>query len=170
MQARRLFLASLPLALAACYPRQPVAPPPAPPPPPPPPPTLTIRVEDEARTGLRRAERLFDEGVALGRQSRWAEAADRYRLAAEASPNDPRYPLALSDALLAQGMEWEAADAMLAGIRVEEGLPNPNHRVLAVDYERLILLLTRLNRLDEARTAQERQAYHRRLRDANTPS
>ena len=47
--------------------------------------------------------------------------------------------------------------------------PNPNHRVLAVDYDRLIAMLTRLNRLDEARSAQERQAFHRRLRDAEVP-
>jgi tetratricopeptide (TPR) repeat protein len=166
MQARRFFLALLPLALAACYPRQPVAPPPAPPPPPAAP---TITAEEAARLRRQRAERFFDEGVSLGRQSRWAEAADRYRLAAEANPDDPRYPLALAEALLSQGREWEAADALLAGIRVEEARANPNHRVLAVDYERLIRLLTRLNRLDEARLAQEQQSYHRRLRDANTP-
>jgi tetratricopeptide (TPR) repeat protein len=166
MQARRFLLALLPLALAACYPRQPVAPPP---PPPPPPRAPVVTAEDLARTQRQRAERFFEEGVSLGRQSRWAEAADRYRLAAEANPGEPRYPLALSDALLSQGREWEAADALLAGIRVEEGLANPNHRVLAVDYERLIRLLTRLNRLDEARTAQEQQNYHRRMRDAATP-
>lgn len=166
MQARKIVLALLPLALAACYPRQPVAPPP---PPPPPPPAPALTAEEQARMQRQRAERFFQEGVSLGRQSRWSEAADRYRLAAEAYPREPRYPLALSDALLAQGREWEAADALLAGIRVEEGLPNPNHRVLAVDYERLIRLLTRLNRLDEARTAQEQQNHHRRMRDANTP-
>jgi thioredoxin-like negative regulator of GroEL len=160
MQARRFFLALLPLALAACYPRQPVAPPPAPPPPPAP----TITAEEAARMRRQRAERFFAEGVSLGRQSRWSEAADRYRLAAEANPGDPRYPLALAEALLSQGREWEAADALLAGIRVEEARTNPNHRVLAVDYERLIRLLTRLNRL-----AQEQQSYHRRLRDAETP-
>jgi hypothetical protein len=38
-----------------------------------------------------------------------------------------------------------------------------------VDYERLIRLLTRLNRLDEARTARARQEHHRRLRDAAPP-
>ena len=166
MQARRFLLALFSLTLAACYPRQPVAPPPAPPPPPPAP---TLTEEDAARARLQRAERFFDEGVSLGRQSRWAEAADRYRLASEANPNEPRYPLALAEALLSQGRDWEAADALLAGIRVEERRQSPNHRVLAVDYERLIRLLTRLNRLDEARLAQEQQSYHRRLRDAATP-
>ena len=118
---------------------------------------------------MQRAQRAYDEGVRLGRQSRWAEAADRYRLAIESVPNEVRYHLALSDALLAQGREWEAADALLAGIRVEEGRPEPNHRVLAVDYDRLIAMLTRLNRLDEAREAQQRQAQHRRMRDAEVP-
>jgi tetratricopeptide (TPR) repeat protein len=166
MQARRFLLAALSLALAACYPRQPVAPPP---PPPPPPPVIVISAEEEARAQRIRAERLFEEGVSLGRQSRWAEAADRYRLAAEANPDDSRYPMALSQALLSQGREWEAADALQAAIRLDENAPSPNHRVLAVDYERLVALLTRLNRLDEARTAQERQSFHRRLRDAETP-
>ncbi len=165
MQARRIFLALLPLALAACTPRQPVVAPP----PPPPPPVLVISAEDEARARERRAERFFDEGVSLGRQSRWAEAADRYRLAAEANPDEARYPMALSNALLAQGREWEAADALLAAIRVEENARDPNHRVIAVDYDRLVTLLTRLNRLDEARAAQERLSHHRRMRDAAGP-
>lgn len=166
MQARSFFLALVPLALAACYPRQPVAPPP---PPPLPPPTLVIAPEEEARARLRRAERFFEEGVSLGRQSRWAEAAERYRLAAEANPDEARYPMALSNALLSQGREWEAADALQAAIRLEENSRNPNHRVLAVDYDRLVALFTRLNRLDEARSAQERQAHHRRMRDAAVP-
>jgi tetratricopeptide (TPR) repeat protein len=166
MQAPRFFLALLPLAAAACYPRQPVV---APPPPPPvAAPTIIIR-EEEERASARRAERLFEEGVALGRQSRWAEAADRYRLAAEADPDEARYPMALSNALLSQGREWEAADALQAAIRVAENAPNPNHRVLAVDYDRLVTLLTRLNRLDEARSAQARLAQHRRMRDAAVP-
>ena len=167
MQVRSVSLVLISLALAACYPRQPVAPPPAPPPPPPPPPAISPAEEAVAR--MQRAQRAYDEGVRLGRQSRWADAADRYRLAAEAMPNEPRYHLALSDALLAQGREWEAADALLAGIRAEENGPRPNHRVLAVDYERLIRLLTRLNRLDEAREAAAQQARHRRMRDAAVP-
>jgi tetratricopeptide (TPR) repeat protein len=166
MQVRSILLVLAPLALAACYPRQPVAPPPAPLPPPPP---ATLSPAEEAVLRMQRARRAYDEGVRLGRQSRWADAADRYRLAVESMPNEVRYHMALSDALLALGREWEAADALQAGIRVEEAGPNPNHRVLAVDYERLIGLLTRLNRLDEAREAAAHQARHRRLRDAAVP-
>ena len=165
MQVRSILLALAPLAVAACYPRQPVAPPPAPPPPPP----VVVSPAEEAVARLQRAQRAYDEGVRLGRQSRWAEAADRYRLAAESMPGEARYHMALSSALLAQGREWEAADALQAGIRAEEQGPNPNHRVLAVDYDRLIRLLTRLNRLDEARQASDAQARHRRLRDAAVP-
>ncbi len=164
MQVRSILLVLAPLAVAACYPRQPVAPPPLPPPPP-----AAISPAEEAVRRMQRAQRAYDEGVRLGRQSRWAEAADRYRLAAESVPSDARYHMALSTALLAQGREWEAADALQAAIRVEEQRPNPNHRVLAVDYDRLINLLTRLNRLDEARQAADRQARHRRLRDAAVP-
>jgi tetratricopeptide (TPR) repeat protein len=166
MQVRSIFLVLVPLALAACYPRQPVAPPPLPPPPPPP---AAVDPAQLAVQRMQRAQRAYDEGVRLGRQSRWAEAADRYRLAIEAVPNEVRYHMALSDALLSSGREWEAADALQAGIRAEESGPNPNHRVLAVDYDRLIRLLTRLNRLDEAREAAARQAQHRRLRDAAVP-
>lgn len=165
MQVRSILLVLAPLAVAACYPRQPVAPPPAPLPPPP----AAISPAEEAVQRMQRGRRLYDEGVRLGRQSRWAEAADRYRLAIDAIPNEVRYHLALSDALLALGREWEAADALQAGIRVEEARPTPNHRVLAVDYERLIGLLTRLNRLDETREAAAQQARHRRLRDAAVP-
>ncbi len=165
MLARRFSLALLSLPLAACYPRQPVAAPA-------PAPTIFIpasapQADDEA--GRARAERFFDEGVSLGRQSRWDEAAERYRLAAEADPGDSRYPMALSQALSAQGREWEAADALQAAITLDENVPAPNHRVLAVDYDRLIAMLTRLNRLDEARQAQQRQAHHRRMRDADVP-
>ncbi|HEU4882796.1 MAG TPA: hypothetical protein VFT45_11135 [Longimicrobium sp.] len=166
MQVRSILIVLAPLALAACYPRQPVAPPPAPPPAPP---AAAISPAEEAVQRMQRARRAYDEGVRLGRQSRWADAADRYRLAVENMPNEVRYHLALSDALLSMGREWEAADALQAGIRVEENGPNPNHRVLAVDYERLIALLTRLNRLDEAREASIQQARHRRLRDAAVP-
>lgn len=165
MQVRSILLVLAPLALAACYPRQPVAPPPAPLPPPAP----VVSPAEEAVQRMQRARRAYDEGVRLGRQSRWADAVDRYQLAVESMPNEVRYHLALSDALLALGREWEAADALQAGIRVEEQGPNPNHRVLAVDYERLIGLLTRLNRLDEAREAAAHQARHRRLRDAAVP-
>jgi hypothetical protein len=37
--------------------------------------------------------------------------------------------------------------------------------VLVVDYDRLIELLERVNRLDEARSARVRQDEHRRRRD-----
>lgn len=164
MQVRSILLVLAPLALAACYPRQPV-----PAPAPVPPPVPAISPAEEAVQRMQRARRAYDEGVRLGRQSRWADAADRYRLAVESMPNEVRYHLALSDALLALGREWEAADALQAGIRAEEAGPNPNHRVLSVDYERLIGLFTRLNRLDEAREAAAHQARHRRLRDAAVP-
>jgi tetratricopeptide (TPR) repeat protein len=165
MQVRSILLAVAPLVLAACYPRQPVAPPPAPPPPP----VVVADPAAEAVERMQRARRAYDEGVRLARQSRWEDASDRYRLAIQLMPNEVRYHLALSDALLSMGREWEAADALQAGIRVEEAGPNPNHRVLAVDYERLIGMLTRLNRLDEAREAAAQQARHRRLRDAAVP-
>jgi tetratricopeptide (TPR) repeat protein len=165
MQVRSILLVLAPLVVAACYPRQPVAPPPAPPPPPP----VAASPAEEAVLRMQRAQRAYDEGVRLGRQSRWAEAVDRYRLAAESMPGESRYHMALSSAYLSMGREWEAADALQAGIRADEQVPNPNHRVLAVDYDRLIRLLTRLNRLDEARVAAEAQARHRRLRDAAIP-
>lgn len=157
----RWTLAVLLLALGACQPRMPAAAAPLPEPAVIEPPPLEGMLER-----LERARRLFDEGVLLGRQSRWRDAADRYRLAAEADPADPRYPMALADALAADGRDSEAADALAAAIRLEEGAPRPNHRVLYVDYERLVRLLTRTGRLDEARAARARQEEHRRLRDA----
>lgn len=158
----RAAAAALPLfALAACQPRAPLAPVP-----PPAPVVVEAPAPEEALLErLARARRLFDEGVGLGRQSRWTEAAERYRLAAEADPDDARYALALAEAL-AWSERWsEAADALAAAIRVEEGASRPNHRVLYVDYERLQRWLTRAGRLDEARRARDRQEYHRRLRD-----
>lgn len=150
------------LALAACQPRAPLPAVPAPEPVP----AVEPAPEEALLQRLARARRLFDEGVSLGRQSRWDEAAERYRLAAEADPDDARYTLALADALSWSGRWSEAADALAAAIRTEEGAPRPNHRVLYVDYERLGRWLERANRLDEARSARERQEYHRRLRDA----
>ena len=76
MQVRSFLLVLVPLALAACYPRQPVAPPPLPPPPPPRP---AVSPAEEAVARMQRARRAYDEGVGLGRQSRWAEAADRFQ-------------------------------------------------------------------------------------------
>jgi tetratricopeptide (TPR) repeat protein len=122
--------------------------------------------EESAVERMLRARRFFDEAVLLGRQGRWREAESRYRTAAELDPGNPTYPLALADALLAQARDSEAADALWAGIRAEEALPAPNHRVLAVDYERLIQILVRVGRQDEARNARMRQVRHRELRDA----
>lgn len=150
--------------LAACTPRQPIAPPPpAPAPPPPPPPPSS---EEVARASEADARSAWVEGTQLGRQGRWADAEARYRVAVRAQPANPTYHMALASALLQLGRDSEAADAMLAGIRAEAALPAPNHRVLAVDYERLVQLLTRLGRLDEARAATERQRFHRMMRDA----
>lgn len=163
MQVRTTVLIPL-LVLAACTPRQP---PPAPAPVPVPAPAVTPEAEAFARS--LRAEAAFEQGIALGRQSRWNEAADAYRVSISQMPAEPRFHLALAEALLQGGREWESADALAAGIRAEEALPSPNHRVLAVDYERLIRLLTRLNRLDEARGAQDRQNQHRRARDQAPP-
>lgn len=163
MQVRTTVLIPL-LALAACTTRQP---PPAPAPAPVPAPVVTPEAEAFARS--MRAEAAFEQGIALGRQNRWNEAADAYRVSIAQMPTEPRFHLALAEALLQGGREWESADALAAGIRAEEALPAPNHRVLAVDYERLIRLLTRLNRLDEARAAQDRQNQHRRARDQAPP-
>lgn len=162
MQLRTALLVPLALLAAGCTPRQP---------PPAPRPTIFIPASpaDDAGARAERARVAWEEGIALGRQSRWAEAADAYRRATEAHPEEVRYHMALSEALLQGGREWEAADALLAGIRAEEALPQPNHRVLAVDYERLIRMLNRLNRLDEARAARARQDHHRRMRDAAPP-
>ncbi|HEU0013878.1 MAG TPA: hypothetical protein VFQ45_09345 [Longimicrobium sp.] len=164
---RARVLSLLLLALAACTPRP--APAPAPPPAPPPPAAAELDPELERIAREERARVLFGEGVALGRQGRWTDAADRYRRAAELHADSVTYHMALADALLNAGREWEAADALQAGIRVEEARPAPNHRVLAVDYERLLRLLTRLNRVDEARTARARMEHHRRMRDAESP-
>jgi predicted Zn-dependent protease len=167
MQDRHLVIPSaalLALVLTACAPRG-VAPGDVPAPAPEPPPVETPA--PPPASGDARA--LFDEGILLGRQGRWADAADRYRRAADSEPRNPAYHMALADALLAQGRESDGATAMEAGIRAEEALSRPNHRVLAVDYERLIVLLNRLNRLDEAREARRRQAHHRALRDAASP-
>jgi tetratricopeptide (TPR) repeat protein len=161
MQSRRalpLLLVLLPLA--ACQPRAPLATAPVPEPPP-----LPL-AEEAPIERLERARLLYDEGVMLARRSLWREAAERHRLAAELDPGGQRYWLALADALAALGRDGEAADALLAAIRLEEGSASPNHRVLVVDYERLVRYLTRAHRLDEARQSRERQETHRRLRDA----
>jgi tetratricopeptide (TPR) repeat protein len=149
------------LPLGACQPRPPELPAPVLAPVEEP-----VSPEETLMARLQRARLLFDEGVALSRQSRWWEAAERYRRAAEADPHEPRYPVALSGALAALGRDSEAADALAAAIRIEEGAARPNHRVLYVDYERLIRWLERAGRLDEARAARLRQEHHRRHRDS----
>jgi predicted Zn-dependent protease len=162
MQVRTVLLVPLIALAVGCTPRQP---------PPRPRPTIFIPatpVEDNTEKASR-AQVSWEQGIVLGRQARWAEASEAYRRAAELDPGEVRYHMALADALLQGGREWESADALMAGIRAEEAKANPNHRVLGVDYERLIRLLTRLNRLDEARTARARQEHHRRLRDAAPP-
>jgi len=150
--------------LAACVPRPVVVPPPPPPLPPPPPPP----VETEAERATR-AHQTWSAGVALGRQGRWFQAERAYREAMELEPDSVGYQMSLSTALLEQQRDSEAADVLLSAIRLQEAAPSPNHRVLAVDYERLIQILERVNRLDEARTARERQRLHRMLRDAQPP-
>jgi thioredoxin-like negative regulator of GroEL len=161
MQVRTVLLIPLIAFAVGCTPRQPPAPRP----------TIFIPATpvDDRAASMERARVSWEEGVTLGRQARWAEASEAYRRAAELDPGEVRYHMALADALLQGGREWESADALMAGIRAEEAKTNPNHRVLGVDYERLIRLLTRLNRLDEARTARARQEHHRRLRDAAPP-
>jgi tetratricopeptide (TPR) repeat protein len=171
MQLRRtvrLAAAALLAAAAACAPRGVEPAPHAPEPAPPPAAPAEVREETPVERVLR-ARRLFDEGVLLGRQGRWSEAAARYRDAAALDSGNPTYHFALADALFAQNRDWEAADALWAAVRAEEALPAPNHRVLAVDYERLVQTLTRLQRLDEAGDARRRQARHRQLRDAAAP-
>lgn len=148
------------LMLAACMPRPVVAPPPPPPPPPPAAPAET----DAER--IARGHRSWLEGTQLGRQGRWVQAERLYRDAIALSPDSATYHFALATALLQQLRDTEAADAMLAAIRLEEAVPSPNHAVLAVEYEQLIQVLERVNRLDEARRARERQRLHRMLRDA----
>ncbi|HEX8359389.1 MAG TPA: tetratricopeptide repeat protein [Longimicrobium sp.] len=149
------------LALAACTP----PPPPRPLPPPLPPPVM-MSPEDAERNAEMEARRSWEEATALGRQGRWTEAEARLRRAVQQRPSESRYHLALSNALVQQGRESEAADALWAGIRAQEAVQSPNHRVLVVDYERLIELLNRVGRSGDAQQARARQAEHRRLRDA----
>ena len=151
------------LALSACVPRPVVLPPPPPPPPPPP------VVEETEADRSARAQELWTSGTMLGRQGRWAQAERAYRDAVALQPDSEGYQLALTTALLQEQRDSEAADVLLGAIRLEEAAPSPNHRVLAVDYERLIQILERVDRLDEARAARDRQRLHRMLRDAQPP-
>ena len=77
--------------------------------------------------------------------------------------------MALAPALLQQRRVSEAATVMLGASRLEEAEQPVNHRVLAVDYERVIQVLERAGRLDEARQARDRQRFHRMMRDAQPP-
>ena len=149
------------VALAACNP-----PPPPAPPAPAPLPTPTLTAEEVERAAEAQAQRSWEQATALGRQGRWPEAEALLRTAVQQRPSNPTYHLALADALVQQGRDSEAADALLAGIRAQEAVPRPNHRVLVVDYERLVELLTRVGRAGDAQQARARQAEHRRLRDA----
>jgi thioredoxin-like negative regulator of GroEL len=149
------------LALAACNPPPPAPPAPAPLPAAPPP-----TAEEVERAAEAQARRSWEQATTLGRQGRWREAETLLRTAVQQRPSNPTYHLALADALVQQGRDSEAADALLAGIRVQEAVPRPNHRVLVVDYERVVELLTRVGRAGAAQQARARQAEHRRLRDS----
>ena len=113
MQVRTLLLVPLIALAAACTPRQPPAPAPAPRP------TIFIPATpvDDSAARMERARVSWEEGVTLGRQARWAEASDADRRAVELDPGEVRYHMALADALLQGGREWESADALMAGIR-----------------------------------------------------
>ncbi|HEX8244807.1 MAG TPA: hypothetical protein VF541_14970, partial [Longimicrobium sp.] len=137
-----------------------------PPPPPPPPPAPVQTPEEIAAERTARAARLWNEGIQFGRTGRWFQAERSYREAASLQPDSAKYPMAQAGALLQMGRDAEAADALRAAIRLEEAATPVNHAVLAVDYERLIQVLERVGRLDEARTARERQRFHRMMRDA----
>jgi thioredoxin-like negative regulator of GroEL len=149
------------LAATACVPAAPPPPLPAPPPP------QVIFIPDAPeRAGADEARRSWEEATVLGRQGRWGEAEARLRAAVRQEPGNPTYHAALGTALLQQGRDSEAADALLAGIRAGEAAPRPSRRILIADYERVIELLNRVGRLEDARVARIRQAEHRRLRDA----
>jgi tetratricopeptide (TPR) repeat protein len=141
-------------------------PPPVVLPPPPPPPVPVQTPEEIAAERVARARQLWTEGTNLGKQGRWVQAERSYREAATLQPDSATYQLALATALLQQGRDSDAASALLAGIRVEEAAQPVNHAVIAVEYERVIQILERVGRLDEARTARERQRFHRMMRDA----
>ncbi len=162
MKIRTLSFSLIMSGLAACTPPAPPAAAPVPLPPSAPAPSA----EEVERASEEQARRSWEQATALGRQGRWGEAEALLRRAVQQRPSNPTYHLALSNALVQQSRESEAADALWAGIRAQEAVPSPNHRVLVVDYERLVELLTRVGRAGEAQQARARQAEHRRLRDA----
>jgi predicted Zn-dependent protease len=157
-------LKSAPLLLRAAPAGGPGAPPP--PLPPAPAPAVIFIPEATERAGADQARRSWEEATTLGRQGRWGEAETRLRAAVRLDPENPTYHAALGTALLQQGRDSEAADALLAGIRAREAAPRPSRPVLIADYERVIELLNRVGRLEDARVARVRQAEHRRLRDS----
>jgi tetratricopeptide (TPR) repeat protein len=157
---KRFLAVLLITGLTACMPRPVVLPPP-----PAPPPVETRTPEQIAAERAAQAEGLWATATAYGREGRWVQAERAYRDAVGLQPDSVRYQMALATALLQQQRDSEAADVLLGAIRLEEAGPSPNHRVLAVDYERLIQILERVNRLDEARSARERQRLHRMLND-----
>jgi hypothetical protein len=156
VSTRTACAAALLLGLAACMPR---TPPPAPAPLPPPPPAAP---EPDAAT---RARTAWESSIRMGRQGRWLDAESYLRESVRLQPDSITYHLALANTLIQLSRHSQAADEMWAAIRLEEALPSPNYRVLVVDYDRLIALLDRVQRLDEARTARIRQDEHRRRRD-----
>jgi thioredoxin-like negative regulator of GroEL len=163
MKIRTLTFALLVTGLSGCMPPPPPPAAPAPLPLPAAPPPSAEEVE---RAAEEQARRSWEQATTLGRQGRWRDAEALLRTAVQQRPSNPTYHLALSNALVQQSRESEAADALWAGIRAQEAVPSPNHRVLVVDYERLVELLTRVGRAAEAQQARARQAEHRRLRDA----
>jgi tetratricopeptide (TPR) repeat protein len=160
MYRRNFSLMLLALSLAGCMPRPVVLPPP----PPPAAPTRTPEEIEAERAS--QAAGLWETGTAYGRMGRWVQAERAYRDAVALRPDSARYQLALANALLQQQRDSEAADVLLGAIRLEAAAPSPNHGLIAVDYERVIQILERVNRMDEARQARERQRFHRMMRDA----
>lgn len=161
MRTRVTILALAAAAMGACTPPPPAPPAPAPLPAAPPP-----SAEEVERAAEEQARRSWEQATAFGRQGRWRDAEMLLRTAIRQRPSNPTYHLALANALVQQSRDSEAADALWAGIRAQEAVPSPNHRVLVVDYDRLVELLTRVGRAGDAQQARARQAEHRRLRDA----
>ena len=98
-----------------------------------------------------------------------APAFAEVREAVSLRPDSAVYQMALAGALIEQRRDSEAANVLLSAIRVEEAEQPVNHKLLIVDYERLIQVLERVGRLDEARQARERQRFHRTMWDAAEP-
>lgn len=162
--SRSWLVIALTVATSACGGRAAVLPPPPAPPPAP----AATSAELSAAADARAAD-LWRQGTVLGRQGRWIQAEQAYRQAVSARPDSVKYRMALSTALLQEGRDSEGADALLEAIRLEEAATPVNHALIAVDYERAIQILERVGRMDEARTARERERFHRMMRDAQPP-